>query len=281
MQEASLPSFRPTMTTQRPSHEPAELFPSNVNDFNLDNFRLPPGITLTRVQHGAPPPQHPQLPMRLVQSTSPQKASGGSSPIIVTSPLTQAQPNVQNPVPKAKDPSAPNVIVVDTRKIPSGPPPRMQSVAVQTGEDDDLAFSGVASLTKKQLKRHRRKERLQLEKEMAALQLSAPKAPEAAGKKKTKKKSSGTGTHSASSVGDDKWEENIFAPKSDLDLERGDMDDDERELEAFKRFCFNTVPPERKEKVRIQLNVKDIFGKTKSSTSSSCSSGSSSCKSST
>jgi len=38
-------------------------------------------------------------------------------------------------------------------------------------------------------------------------------------------------------------------------------DEDERELEAFKRFCFNTVPPERKEKVRIHLNVKDIFGK--------------------
>lgn len=60
---------------------------------------------------------------------------------------------------------------------------------------------------------------------------------------------------------EDKWEENVFVPKSDLDLEGGDLDDDERELEAFKRFCFNTVPPERKEKVRIHLNVKDIFGK--------------------
>ena len=44
-------------------------------------------------------------------------------------------------------------------------------------------------------------------------------------------------------------DESVFVPKSDLDLERQDMDDEERELEAFKRFCFNTVPPERKEKV--------------------------------
>lgn len=73
-----------------------------------------------------------------------------------------------------------------------------------------------------------------------------------------KKKKSRTSTSQSS---EDKWEENVFVPKSDIDLEGGDLDDDERELEAFKRFCFNTVPPERKEKVRIHLNVKDIFGK--------------------
>ena len=76
--------------------------------------------------------------------------------------------------------------------------------------------------------------------------------------KKKKKRPRAAATCSGS---EDKWEENVFVPKSDLDLERGDMDEDERELEAFKRFCFNTVPPERKEKVRIHLNVKDIFGK--------------------
>jgi hypothetical protein len=34
------------------------------------------------------------------------------------------------------------------------------------------------------------------------------------------------------------------------------MDDDEREIEAFKRFCFNSVPPQQKAKVNI--DVKNI-----------------------
>lgn len=54
----------------------------------------------------------------------------------------------------------------------------------------------------------------------------------------------------------------MFAPK-DIDLEDGDIDDDERELEAFKRFCLQSVPPKRKEKVH--LNIEDIVLKKKSS----------------
>jgi len=50
----------------------------------------------------------------------------------------------------------------------------------------------------------------------------------------------------------------VFAPK-DIDLDA--VDDDERELEAFKRFCFNSVPPEHKEKVH--LNLKDLVIKKK------------------
>ncbi|XP_050420616.1 uncharacterized protein LOC126833365 isoform X2 [Adelges cooleyi] len=59
-------------------------------------------------------------------------------------------------------------------------------------------------------------------------------------------------------------EESVFEPK-DIDLEDGEMDDDERELEAFKRFCLQSVPPQRKEKVH--LNIKDIVLKKKSSAS--------------
>lgn len=58
--------------------------------------------------------------------------------------------------------------------------------------------------------------------------------------------------------------ESVFTPK-DIDLEDGEMDDAERELEAFKRFCFQSVPPPRKEKVN--LNLKDIVLKKKSSSS--------------
>jgi len=31
------------------------------------------------------------------------------------------------------------------------------------------------------------------------------------------------------------------------------MDDDEREIEAFKRFCLNSVPLQQKPKVNIDL----------------------------
>ncbi|XP_063221682.1 uncharacterized protein LOC134530617 isoform X2 [Bacillus rossius redtenbacheri] len=93
---------------------------------------------------------------------------------------------------------------------------------------------------------------------VAAAQSQALSAANDAKKKRKKKKSAGDHDH-----GDD-WNlvENVFAPK-DIDLENGDIDDAERELEAFKRFCFNSVPPKQKEKVH--LNIKDIVLKKKSS----------------
>ncbi|KAF2881865.1 hypothetical protein ILUMI_24297 [Ignelater luminosus] len=54
----------------------------------------------------------------------------------------------------------------------------------------------------------------------------------------------------------DDWPfESVFTPR---DVLEEDMDAEERELEAFKRFCQQSVPPERKEKV-AHLNVKDII----------------------
>ncbi|EFA10828.2 uncharacterized protein LOC103314876 isoform X2 [Tribolium castaneum] len=58
---------------------------------------------------------------------------------------------------------------------------------------------------------------------------------------------------------DDLHYDNVFTPK---DILEDDMDADERELEAFKRFCQQSVPPKRKEKV-AHLNVKDIVLKKK------------------
>jgi len=46
--------------------------------------------------------------------------------------------------------------------------------------------------------------------------------------------------------------DDIFAPK-DIDLENVEIDDNEREVEAFKRFCFNSVPVTQKAKVNIDL----------------------------
>lgn len=95
----------------------------------------------------------------------------------------------------------------------------------------------------------------------ANLRSTTSSATSTTGGKTSSKKKKKSRPSASAQASEDKWEENVFVPKSDLDLEGGDLDDDERELEAFKRFCFNTVPPERKEKVRIHLNVKDIFGK--------------------
>ncbi len=47
----------------------------------------------------------------------------------------------------------------------------------------------------------------------------------------------------------------MFAPK-DIDLENGELDESERDVEAFKRFCYNSVVPTRKQKVK--LDVKSI-----------------------
>ncbi|XP_016916773.1 uncharacterized protein LOC108000733 isoform X2 [Apis cerana] len=95
--------------------------------------------------------------------------------------------------------------------------------------------------------------------------INATIAASSTGKSKKKKKR-GAGTRQ---YGDD-WNlvESVFTPK-DIDLEDGEMDDAERELEAFKRFCLQSVPPPRKEKVN--LNIKDIVLKKKSSSSSSSS----------
>ena len=46
--------------------------------------------------------------------------------------------------------------------------------------------------------------------------------------------------------------DSVFAPK-DIDLDNGEIDDDEREIEAFKRFCFNSVPLQEKPKVNFDM----------------------------
>ena len=55
--------------------------------------------------------------------------------------------------------------------------------------------------------------------------------------------------------------DNVFEPTSDLDLDSGDMDDVDRDIEAFKRFCQKSVPLESKPK--INFDVKDIVFKHK------------------
>ncbi|KAI0223754.1 hypothetical protein LSAT2_025117 [Lamellibrachia satsuma] len=54
----------------------------------------------------------------------------------------------------------------------------------------------------------------------------------------------------------------IFLPKEDV--ENGELDEYEREIEEFKRFCLDSTPAEKREKVQVTMNMKDIFSKKKS-----------------
>ncbi|CAN7938906.1 unnamed protein product [Ixodes hexagonus] len=84
---------------------------------------------------------------------------------------------------------------------------------------------------------------------------------QAKSKKSRKKKNSSTDVTSP---------DDVFLPK-DIDLENGDLDELEREVEAFKRFCFNSVPVANKEKVHV--NLKDILQRRKQSSAAMLSQG--------
>ncbi|XP_077543449.1 uncharacterized protein LOC144155709 isoform X3 [Haemaphysalis longicornis] len=94
-------------------------------------------------------------------------------------------------------------------------------------------------------------------KQLCTNHLNGTQAPTPKGKKSKKKKAS-----SADAISPDE----VFMPKDNIDLENGDMDELEREVEAFKRFCFNSVPVANKEKVNV--NLKDILARKKQSSAS-------------
>ncbi|KAG7174533.1 protein FAM193A-like, partial [Homarus americanus] len=50
--------------------------------------------------------------------------------------------------------------------------------------------------------------------------------------------------------------DSVFTPK---DVAEGELDETERDVEAFKRFCFNSVPRYTGEKPKVNINVKDIM----------------------
>ncbi|XP_005091367.1 protein FAM193A isoform X2 [Aplysia californica] len=52
----------------------------------------------------------------------------------------------------------------------------------------------------------------------------------------------------------------IFMPKSEAELD-GNVDEFERELEEFKRFCFEPAQPRERRKIPVNVNLKDIFKK--------------------
>ncbi|KAK2712077.1 hypothetical protein QYM36_010935 [Artemia franciscana] len=51
--------------------------------------------------------------------------------------------------------------------------------------------------------------------------------------------------------------DSIFKPKENP----SELDETERELEAFKRFCLDSRPTDPSTKLKVNLNVKDIFAR--------------------
>ncbi|BFY98299.1 hypothetical protein BsWGS_01340 [Bradybaena similaris] len=80
----------------------------------------------------------------------------------------------------------------------------------------------------------------------------APEQGKTNGKSKKNKKKNKNGTV--------RGVDEIFMPKSESELD-GDVDDFERELEEFKRFCFEPAEPKERRKISVNVNLKDIFKK--------------------
>ena len=59
-------------------------------------------------------------------------------------------------------------------------------------------------------------------------------------------------------------QDDLFVPKNNtVILEDGEMNEIDRELEEFKRFCLMTKPLKNRPKVAVQVNLKDLaFKKT-------------------
>ncbi|XP_065342515.1 uncharacterized protein LOC135941146 isoform X2 [Cloeon dipterum] len=244
---AQQPKLAPNRAPVTPAKGYQDEFSRECHDgvFSLQNIKLPPGITITKVEgprivRPEPPPPPP------VKREEPPTEYGypqmGTMIVNMPQPLPQSsyQPHNLNSAQMSSMRNMgmqnPNVIVVDTGKLMDEEVPNhsyanthngMWQQANGTLNHPHLVSGGIM---------------------LNGNGMTNGQAPPVSGggKKKRNKKKGKKG---------EEWNlvESVFAPK-DIDLDA--VDDEERELEAFKRFCFNSVPPERKEKVHF--NMKDL-----------------------
>ena len=60
-------------------------------------------------------------------------------------------------------------------------------------------------------------------------------------------------------MGRDNHEDDVFIPKDNtIILEDSEMNEIDRELEEFKRFCLMVKPLKNRPKVAVQVNLKDL-----------------------
>ncbi|CAH0391288.1 unnamed protein product [Bemisia tabaci] len=258
--------------------------------FDLENLKLPPGITITKVN---PATIEERRPLQSRQQQQQQQQQQHEQQQQQQQHHQQQQFQQQNYHQQERydqqhmyggQPSSSNVIVVDTGKLQASKQfidrsdiscesisnsakrrrrkkknaesslnmPMSQSLSSSKLGPKDLAKNSQAAI----IKVNGSMVTIRSPALQQALDSQNPHSVDQSKKKKNKKKKTVPGQRPK-----EEWNlDNIFAPK-DIDLENGDIDDDEKELEAFKRFCLQSVPPERKKKVH--LNIKDIVMKKK------------------
>ncbi|XP_046371497.2 protein FAM193A-like isoform X3 [Haliotis rufescens] len=166
----------------------------------------------------------------------------------VVTPLVQ--PTASQPLPKSTHKQ--NGSILNSVQIVQAPShSNGKFVDVTMGKDAKITSNGVVSKGNGELlirpgKNHKLADKKQ--------ETGAPEQNKIGKGKKNKKKNKGA----------DGCVDEIFMPRSESDLENGDMDEVERELEEFKRFCFDSPQPQKKEKLQVNFNLKDIFSKKKS-----------------
>uniref|UniRef100_A0A1B6DDP5 FAM193 C-terminal domain-containing protein n=1 Tax=Clastoptera arizonana TaxID=38151 RepID=A0A1B6DDP5_9HEMI len=240
-----------------------------VPNFSLDNLKLPPGITITKVD---PAQVSQRKPIQIKPSapppapTPPPSVPASSNVIVVNTGRLKDLNNISDrgqsddgsngkKKKKKKGNGSENITTnnnnnIVTLSMNGGPKNLMTPPPLQNGK---VMMSSQAAIIKVNgsmvtIRNPVLQQSMNVESETASDQ----------SKKKKKKKKKGTNGKGQQ----DECVDSVFAPK-DIDLENGDIDEGERELEAFKRFCLQSVPLKRKEKVH--LNIKDIVLKKKSS----------------
>ncbi|XP_014249897.1 protein FAM193A-like isoform X2 [Cimex lectularius] len=231
--------------------------------FNINDLKLPPGITITKVDSSESPfNKKVKESTNTKVSSTPMKSAASSEVIVVaTNKLKELAPsngalktcdshgnsnnnnnsanNNNNKKKKQKKKDQEQRIKCEEKN----PYPGLDIDPIPMASQNDLVRQ-MSVLTINPYAGS---------KEVTEIKLDASKK---------KKKKSKKGNEPINNPDDWKMLDSVFAPK-DIDLNDGEIDDAERELEAFKRFCLQSVPPERKAKVH--LNLKDIVLKKKSS----------------
>ncbi|KAI5741616.1 hypothetical protein M8J76_015380 [Diaphorina citri] len=240
----SIPAPPPQLTTSTAiqiSNAISSLTSNGGGDFNIEDLRLPPGITITKVV-----PPYPSLHMNGVH----EENSAASS--LSCDENTNLDMNAQAPLSKKSrkkrnKQKQQQLLQQQEQQLQQNTAGDFIPNHTTGGEDSPAIIKVKGSMVT-----------------IRNPSVFAPdEHPGGYAVKPTPLKKGGPGRSKEAGRPED-WnlvdEESVFAPK-DIDLDNGDIDDAERELEAFKRFCSQSVPPKQKEKVH--LNIKDIVLKKK------------------
>lgn len=201
----------------------------------------------------APPLKQAQAPkqqqQQKQQSPAPQLFKASANGVRGAQMLEAPAPKLQNGTPLMHKSPPPTALQVPNSVAVS------HVTTIQTGANG-LAAAAVTLSPENRARIASMAERTRAENQEQAEQAKNAKS------KKNKKKNKGNEVS--------KGVDEVFMPRSESDLENGEIDDFERELEEFKRFCFDAPStPKAKPKIQVNVNLKDLYLKKK--TGLSCS----------